>query len=55
MILYSIMTTICKGTVDVFTDHAALIYMVKAQTASNNGRLMRYLMDIQHYNFRLFY
>ena len=40
---------------DVFTDHAALIYMVKAQTASNNGRLMRYLMDIQHYNFRLFY
>ena len=40
---------------DVFTDHAALIYMVRAQTASNNGRLMRYLMDIQHYNFRLFY
>jgi hypothetical protein len=40
---------------DVFTDHAALIYMVKAQTASNNGRLMRYLMDIQHYNFRLHY
>ena len=40
---------------DVFTDYAALIYMVKAQTASNHGRLMRYLMDIQHYNFRLFY
>jgi hypothetical protein len=37
---------------DVYTDHAALIYMVKAQTASNNGRLMRYLMDIQHYNLR---
>jgi hypothetical protein len=29
--------------------------MVKAQTASNNGRLLRYLMDIQHYNFRLYY
>ena len=39
----------------MFTDHAALIYMVKAQTASNNGRMMRYLMDIQQYNFRLFY
>ena len=40
---------------DVFTDHKALIYMVRAQTATNNGRLMRYLMDIQHYDFRLFY
>ena len=40
---------------DVFTDHCALIYMVKAQEMSNNGRLMRYLMDIQHYNFRLYY
>jgi hypothetical protein len=33
---------------DAYTDHAALVYMVKAQTATNNGRLMRYLMDIQH-------
>jgi hypothetical protein len=40
---------------DVYTDHAALIYMVKAQTATNNGRLMRYLMDIQHYDFNLHY
>jgi hypothetical protein len=39
----------------VYTDHAALVYMVKAQTATNNGRLMRYLMDIQHYDFQLFY
>jgi hypothetical protein len=37
----------------VHTDHAALIYMVKAQTAANNGRLMRYLVDIQHYDFNL--
>ena len=29
--------------------------MVRAQTATNNGRLMRYLVDIQHYDFRLFY
>ena len=40
---------------NVFTDHAALFYMVMAQTASSNGRLMRYPMDIQHYKFRLFY
>ena len=30
----------------VFTDHNALIYMVRAQIATNDGRLMRYLMDI---------
>ena len=36
---------------DAFTDHCALIYMVRAQTASNNGRSMRYLMDIQHHEF----
>jgi hypothetical protein len=40
---------------DVYTDHAALVYMVKAQTATSNGRLMRYLMDIQHYDFQLYY
>jgi hypothetical protein len=40
---------------DVYTDHTALIYMVKAQPATNNGRLMRYLIDIQHYDFNLHY
>jgi hypothetical protein len=40
---------------DVYTDYAALMYMVKAQTATNNGRLMRYLMNIQHYDFNLHY
>jgi hypothetical protein len=29
--------------------------MVKAQTATNNARRMRYLMDIQHYDFNLHY
>ena len=40
---------------DVYTDHNALLYMVKGQTATNNGRLMRYLMDIQGYSFNLYY
>jgi hypothetical protein len=44
---------VCGST--FYTDHAALVYMVKAQTATNNGRLMQYLMDIQHYDFQLVY
>jgi transposase InsO family protein/cbb3-type cytochrome oxidase subunit 3 len=40
---------------EVITDHNALIYMVKAQTQHNNGRLMRYLMDLQPYCFSCAY
>ena len=40
---------------EVETDHNALVYMVKAQTQTNNGRLMRYLMDLQDFNFQLRY
>lgn len=39
----------------VYTDHNALTYMVKGQTATNNGRLMRYLMDLMGYNMELYY
>lgn len=39
----------------VYTDHNALTYMYCAQTASNNGRIMRWLMDLQGYNFELYY
>ena len=45
----------CARVFDVFTDHNALQYMVRGQTATNNGRLMRYLMDIQGYTFNLHY
>ena len=38
-----------------FTDHNALKYMVKSDRAITNGRLMRYLMDLQGYNFSLYY
>ena len=40
---------------DVYTDANSLLYLVKGQTATNNGRLMRYLMDIQAYTFALHY
>lgn len=40
---------------EVITDHNALTYLVKAQTAHNNGRLMRYLMDMQPYDFEATY
>ena len=40
---------------EVFTDHNALKYMVKSDKAITNGRLMRYLMDLQGYNFALYY
>ncbi len=36
---------------DVYTDHNSLLFLVKGQTATNNGRLVRYLMDIQGYTF----
>jgi hypothetical protein len=40
---------------DVYSDYNSLLYLVKGQTATNNGRLMRYLMDIQGYTFALHY
>jgi hypothetical protein len=39
----------------VYTDHNSLLFLVRGQTATNNGRLMRYLMDIQTYTFALHY
>ncbi|MFN8792066.1 MAG: Ty3/Gypsy family RNase HI domain-containing protein, partial [Bdellovibrionales bacterium] len=45
----------CAKVFDVYTDHNALQYMVRGQTATNNGRLMRYLMDLQGYTFNLHY
>lgn len=40
---------------EVFSDHNALKYMVKSDRATTNGRLMRYLMELQGYNFSLYY
>jgi hypothetical protein len=40
---------------EVFSDHFSLKYMVKSDRMSTNGRLMRYLMDLQGYNFSLYY
>lgn len=40
---------------EVYTDHNALTYMWVGQTQSNNGRLMRWLMDLQGYSFDLIY
>ena len=45
----------CANEVDVYTDHNALVYMYKGQTASNNGRLMRYLLDLMGMSFHLHY
>jgi hypothetical protein len=45
----------CARTFDVYSDHNALAYMVLGQTATNNGRLMRYLLDMQGYDFNLHY
>ena len=40
---------------EVFSDHNALKYMVKADNSTTNGRLMRYLLGLQSYNFSLYY
>lgn len=40
---------------EVFSDHCALKYMQNSDKASTNGRLMRYLMNLQGYNFSIFY
>jgi hypothetical protein len=40
---------------EVFSDHNALRYMVNSENATTNGRLMRYLLDLQEYNFAIYY
>jgi hypothetical protein len=40
-------------TFDVVTDHYALVYLVTKPIRDSNGRLMRYIMDIQNYSFNL--
>ena len=40
---------------EVFSDHNALRYMVNSENATTNGRLMRYLLDLQEYNFTICY
>jgi len=45
----------CGQPVDVYTDHNALQYMVDKATATNNGRLLHYLMALQGYRFKLHY
>jgi exonuclease III len=40
---------------EVFSDHCALKYMQNSDKASTNGRLMRYLMNLQGYNFTVLY
>jgi len=40
---------------EVFSDHNALKYMVNSENSTSNGRLMRYLLDLQGYRFSLFY
>jgi hypothetical protein len=45
----------CGQKVQVYSDHNALKYMVTKATATNNGRLLHWLMDIQGYRFELHY
>jgi hypothetical protein len=40
-------------TFDVVTDHYALVYLVTKPIRDSNGRLMRYIMNIQNYSFNL--
>jgi hypothetical protein len=40
---------------EVFSDHNALRYMVNADNTTTNGRLMRYLLALQEYNFAIYY
>ena len=40
---------------EVFSDHNALRYMVNTDNATTNGRLMRYILDLQEYNFAIYY
>jgi hypothetical protein len=45
----------CGPIFDVYSDHCALKYMYQKQTATNNGRLNRYLIELQEFRFRLHY
>jgi hypothetical protein len=45
----------CGQRVDVYTDHNAILYMVEKSTATNNSRLLHYLMNLQGYRFTLHY
>ena len=40
---------------EVFSDHNALRYMVHSDNATTNGRLMRYLLALQEFNFAIYY
>jgi exodeoxyribonuclease III len=40
---------------EVFSDHNALRYMVSSDNSTTNGRLMRYLLALQEYNFAIYY
>ena len=40
---------------EVFSDHNALRYMVNSDNTTTNGRLMRYLLALQEYNFSIYY
>ena len=40
---------------EVLSDHNALKYMVSSENATTNGRLMRYLLDLQGFRFSLYY
>jgi exodeoxyribonuclease III len=40
---------------EVFSDHNALRYMVNSDNSTTNGRLMRYILDLQEYNFAIYY
>jgi hypothetical protein len=40
---------------EVFSDHNALRYMVNSDNSTTNGRLIRYLLALQEYNFAIYY
>ena len=40
---------------EVLSDHNALSYMLRSDNSTTNGRLMRYLLDLQGFNFALHY
>jgi hypothetical protein len=45
----------CGPIFDVYSDHNSLRHMYSKQTATNNGRLNRYLIELQEFRFRLHY
>ena len=40
---------------EVFSDHNALRYMVNSENSTTNGRIVRYLLDLQGFRFSLYY